>query len=172
MSAPPLQVEAAPRHGLVRVQGNRILVTDPEGVGWFPSIWVPEDSRLRVAVNGKPVSGQVVLTQSDKIEVHLQSAPPSKHLQLQESPDHMEVVMRIHVHPGVSRRLADSEAANHVTLQVVETPVPPVPYSYEELRRALEDAGYQGRVDEDALRELAAGAAMERTVVYGIPPCP
>jgi septum formation inhibitor MinC len=159
-------------HGSVTIRDNRITVTDPDAYGSFAVCSIPHDPRLRVVMDGTPVTGEVIVTRQQEILVFFDHEKrPRREVRTTVSEDLLEVSMKVVMETGIRYSLHDAGPARKVTVRIKEDILEPPGYTVEELLRVIRDHGYQGDIDHAALEELSrTRVTLEKVVLRGTPP--
>ncbi|WP_083521171.1 flagellar assembly protein A [Alicyclobacillus kakegawensis] len=159
-----------PRHGRVSVAGRRIVVEDPDESGDFAILKVPEHPLLSVLVDGSPVVGDVVVHQSQRIELVTRRQPGRRSYRLSITPDNLAVIVKAEVEPGLCLHIPHQPPQHIVQLVVEERPVSPTPDHPDVIRQMIDKKGLQGDIDEQAILEItSAAASTERVILRGRP---
>ncbi|GGJ02613.1 hypothetical protein GCM10010885_09870 [Alicyclobacillus cellulosilyticus] len=167
----PETVLPSPVHGRAWVAAGRIQVSDPEHFGTYATMVVPDSPHIRVLVDGRPVTGRVVVSASQDIQVELVEQSPSVSYELEVSEDRLSVCLRKRVVCGVIPRLKDCPPAETLVLELEEASYPPAETPPEVILNMLSQSGLEGILDHDAvLRVCKAMENTEAVVLRGVPP--
>ncbi|MCL6446368.1 MAG: hypothetical protein K6T83_23460 [Alicyclobacillus sp.] len=72
--------QTQPVHGTVAVRNNRLVITDPNQLGSFATLEIPQDERLEVTINGRRATGRTILSADQDIAITLHHRPGPLHL--------------------------------------------------------------------------------------------
>lgn len=158
-------------HGKAGVRDGKVVITDPQNDGSYATIVVPSNPMIAVFVNGKQEHGEVVLTQSQRVDVKFSSVEPSVTYEAIVSDSEMNVTVQAKVTKGVKLSLRDCEPSRHLVLTVEETYTVPESSPPSVVLSMLSDKGYSGIVDYVAVNRLCnAVGTQEEAVLRGIAP--
>jgi hypothetical protein len=105
----------------------------------------------------------------------LRVTQPSVTYSVSVSPDKMSVMVEANVAPGTRVRLLDAGPRRKLILRVEEEEIYPEfdPSSPQKIIALLEEQGFRGRVDHQAIDELCrAQVRCRKAVLFGTPPIP
>ncbi|HVB10672.1 MAG TPA: FapA family protein [Bacillota bacterium] len=106
-AAPPASPEpslpVASADGAVWIEDGSIRVRNPEGLGRWPTLAVPEGWPAELLVNGTPVVGEMVVRAEDAIELSLEVPERSGRGEVRVAPDGMGAWLT--VHDGIRQRI-------------------------------------------------------------------
>jgi|GEM_PF-755447 len=101
--------------GWVQVKDQSIIIHDAKGGGKTPTITPSPEIVLRL--NGEIVKSTSEVSSSDRIQWEIDPRPL---FEIEVSRDKLQAFLRLHAKQRLAWRLADTEPAQHVTLQVEE----------------------------------------------------
>ena len=160
-------------HGTVAISGGKILVTDPENYGSYATLLVPATPVVQVFVNGEQVQGEVVLSESHRVDIEFSSAEPSVTYDVMVSDDEESVSIKANVVAGVELHLKDSAPSRHLKLGIEENSIHPPSGSPQPILDLLSQHGFRGAIDYRAVSRLCdARATQEEIVLRGTRPHP
>lgn len=159
------------KHGTVAIINERLIVTDPEGEGSLATLVIPESTEIQVIVDGKQVLGSITLQSAQSVEIKSMQRAPERRLTLVPSADKLNLIAQTLFQAGVDYRYkSTSVPANRLALEVEETPIPPQPFTADEIRNELAHAGFVGTIDEASLASLTqATSTTELVLMHGTP---
>ncbi|MCL6627714.1 MAG: FapA family protein, partial [Alicyclobacillus shizuokensis] len=158
------------RHGRVSVVEQRIVVEDPDESGDFATLQVPEHPLLSVLVDGSPVVGDVVVHQSQRIELVTRRQSGRRSYRLSVTPDSLAVIAKAEVESGLCLHIPHQPPQHSLQLVIEERSNPPEPDDPDVIRRMIQERGFQGDMDEQAILEVtSAAASTERVILRGRP---
>ncbi|WP_218917128.1 FapA family protein [Alicyclobacillus acidocaldarius] len=160
----------SPVNGTVCVKDGRIEVCDPKHYGSYPTIVVPDDPYIKVTVNGEPVTGQVVVSESHDIQVELIGKEPYVTYECIVSEDELSVSVKATIVPGFKLRLRDCAPSETLVLSVEKEFYSPEETSPITILKLLSDHGYEGTVDHEAIQRICKYESTEEVVLRGIKP--
>lgn len=163
----PVQVIPPVKNGMISVRDNRIIVTDPEAGGMYASLTIPNDPSVDVTLNGDRVSGQVMMTQQDVVDVTFRDQPTLVQTDLSVSPDNLAVMMKVTIRRGSRYTLENCEPVIKANLRISEQVDSDSP-SEEQLGQEILANGYVGTIDRAAIGKLCTDGG-EQIVLRGIP---
>jgi len=160
--------------GSVAFVDSNFNITDPEGIGMYASISVPEEFKHYVFIDGQRANRQsIILTSTSSIKVEIPSVLPKMEVNFGVSNDKLSVSMAVVLIHGARYVVGPFEPTAKAVLKTEEIVVPAVPPCYEELLERLQAQEFKGNIDEQALRDLSKAVdSMERVVLRGQPAIP
>ena len=129
--------------GLIWVDpSGTIRVNNPRGIpGKYPVMVVPDSPYLQVSLNGTPITGEVVVEETDYIHVRTVVEPPEARAEVEVSEDGMEARLSVTYRPGARRALAPSTPANLLVLRPLVARIEPPRITMAQVRRELARTG-------------------------------
>lgn len=166
--APPSAVAAD--DGAVWVEDGVLHVREPVGRGRWPSIVVPADAALRVLVNGRPATGQVVLRAVDDVVLDAERREEPPRMEVEVDAD--EMAAWVTVFPGLRVDIRVPDAPPQVELELraaEEREVLPHGFGPAQVEERLLEAGVRYGVDPDALVRALQSPGERVRVAQGEP---
>lgn len=155
-----------PKHGTVFIQNNQIIVTDPEAEGSYAVIEVPNSKGIQVVVDGKPARGALTVDSKLHIEIKTSNVAPERKLQWLPSEDKLSLCAKLFMRSGIEYHYQDTPTpVRRLSLQVVESSVPPQPFTAEEVMKDLAQTEFVATIDEQGLAVLSQSTATNEVVL-------
>lgn len=171
---PPLPVateEPGSVDGLVWVEGGRLHVRNPQGLGRWPSVLAEAAEGVRLTVNGVPASGEVVLRAEDDTQVQATGGETEGGLEVSVSEDGLSAWALLHPSEFSTVSLPDVPPANQIRLAAfARQETRPHGLGAGDVRRALAEAGVRAGIDEAALPQAMERAGQRTLVARGRAP--
>lgn len=152
-------------YGTVQVVRGNVIVSDPQHEGAYAVLVVPDQPTIHVYKNGEVVHGEVILMETDQVEVKLDAVDETITYQAIVSSNQMEVSVRVEAKQGVFFTLRDTPPSQRLSLPVIET--------YNALKLPAADDilalvnRYVGEVDYNAIGRLCNAFSECEVVLRG-----
>ena len=159
--------------GYAYIENNELVVVDPKNYGFYATVVVPDDPRLDFFIDGKKVTGEVVVSELCQIRAVTRDREPSIELCTRVSDDKLSVSAIIQIEHGSKVLLSNSQPALQtvLVLEEHEESLEMAPISPHAILTMLREQNYQGEIDYAAIHRLCERSSSgEEVVLRGLAP--
>lgn len=139
-------------NGTIAFIDGRFIVTLPKDKGGLAKI-ESVDERITVLLNGKVIQGIEEVSPDTKIDVLFNNKEAKKSLQVKVQPDGMAAYLTISFELGEKVFLPPQPSCDFLSLKGETETVLPEPWTEEEIRFALKQAGVIAGIDNTAVSQ-------------------
>lgn len=160
-----------PVNGTVTLMNNQLYVTYPDAHGSYARLFVPDDDRVTVLVNGERTVGEVILTPSVHVHFRFLEKKPVRRLESYVSEDGLKLILKKIIVAGKRCWLENQSEKSFLALKIIEEAIMPGEMKEQELNAFLATCEFIGEIDEEAYQQaLHASMTTEVVLVNGKPP--
>lgn len=139
--------------GMAWLEEGVLKVSNPEGLGRYPTIEVREP--LRISIDGaNPASGLFVVSEETSVDFRIPvDVEAERNIKIRVRDQGLNAEIKVEEKEGIEYRLVDKKEGHNLILQVAGVSKPLNSLTVEEATKKLVDEGIVFGIDEDSIRK-------------------
>lgn len=158
--------------GSITIIDNEVTIKNPILCNDYARIFIHEDERLTVTVDGEPMTGEVTLSEEHTVKIQIDDAiidEPGTTFSTRVSSTKLYAYLKKTVTKGKCYGIENVENAQKVEVKLSEQSYSPVHIPIDYLKEQLNE--YEGEINEDNLEAIStSNETIEEIAIEGVTP--